>query len=541
MTQLTIECPHCTKSFELTEALAGPLLETERKKVGAEVDRRLATERDSIAKKASATTAAEYAEKLKASEAALADRDSKLLEAQAAELKLRAEREQLEQAKREIDLTVQRRVDAEKKAAVDQVAAAMATDFGAKLKATEAALAERDAKLRQAQEAELQIRAEREKLAQSQQELELTVQRRVDTEKKAAAEEAAAITAAEFLAKLKGVEATMAEKDAKLKVAEANELHARKLKQEAEEEKRQVELTVARRIDEERTKVRDEALRERDAELRLKLSEKDKQIDAMRQQVEEMRRKGDSVSSQLVGEVMELDLLDVLRSAFPGDTIDRVKKGQSGADIVHTVRNAAGKECGKILWESKRTKNWSDGWLSKLREDQRVVKADVAALMSETLPEGLLHFDVIEGVWVTCISTVVPMATALRQGLIETATAHRVAAGSDIKKDLVYSYLTGNGFRQRVRGALEPIVEMRTDLEREKRLISKHWGAREKQIDRTMQNMVAMHGDLQGIMGSSLPVVEGLSLLDVAEPAEQPKLSVVNSDAIATTDPLEQK
>lgn len=536
MTDMKIDCPHCKKSFELTEALASPLLEAERKKVGAEVERRLKTERDAVAKKASAETAAEYASKLKASEAAILERDNKLRQAQEAELAMRKEREQLDQAKRELDLTVQRRVDAEKKAAAEQAAAAVVAEYTSKLKVSDAALAERDVKLRQAQEAELKIRAEREQLEQAKRELDLTVQRRVDAEKKAAAEQAAAAVAAEFGIKLKASEAAVAEKDAKLKGAEEAELRALKMKQEAEEAQRQTELTVLRRMDEERAKVRDETLRQRDDEHRLKLGEKDKQLNDMRLQIEELRRKGERAPQQLVGDVLEMDLLDVLKAAFPDDEFERIKKGQSGADVIQTVRSRSGVACGKILWETKRTKAWSDAWLSKLRDDQRAVKAEVAAMMTETLPEGVRNIDIVEEVWVTGIPTVVGLATVLRKGLIETANARRAAAGTGTIKDLAYGYLTGQEFRQRVRGALEPIVELRADLEKEKRSTIRQWGAREKQLDRFMTSMAGMYGDLQGIVGASLPAVEELALLEAEDSADKPKLSVVKPDAAVGTE-----
>jgi hypothetical protein len=538
MNEIKIECPHCKKPFELTEALAFPLLEAERRKVTAEVERRLAAERDAAAQKASAAITAEYAAKLKASEAALSERDAKLRQAQAAELALRKERDQLEQEKREVDLTVQRRVDAEKKAVAEQAAAVTAGEYAAKLKASEAAVADRDAKLRQAQEAELKVRTEREKLEQEKREVELTVQRRVDAEKKAAAEQAAAATAGEYAAKLKAADAALAAKEEKVRAAEQAELEARKARQEAEEAKRQAELTVVRRVDEELAKVRENALRQRDEEYRLKLGEKDKQLGDLRQQIEELRRKGESASQQLVGDVLELDLLDLLKSAFPGDEFERVKKGQSGADVLQTVRNRSGVPCGRILWETKRTKTFSDAWLGKLRHDQREIKADVAVLMTETLPDTVRNIEMMEEVWVTGIPTAIGLATALRKNLIEIASARRAAAGAGTVKDLTYGYLTGQEFRQRVRGTIEPVLELRADLEKEKRATLKQWAARDKQLDRITSSMAGLYGDLQGIVGSSLPAVEELALLENDESAGKatPALAIVKPDAAGSAE-----
>lgn len=517
MSQLTVECPHCHQPFELTEALAAPLLEAERKRVDDDITKRVAAEREAAAKQAKASAEADYQKKLKATEATIAEKDAKLRAAQDAELAARKEREQLEQARRELDLTVQRRVDEAKALAAKQGAEQAAREFQLRLQAAETSLADKDAKLRAAQEAELLARKEREQLAQARQELDLTVQRRVDEAKEAAAKQAAEEAARQYKVKLQTVEASLAEKDAKLKAAETAELEARKLRQEAEEAKRQAELTVARRMDEERAKVREEAYRDRDSEHRLKLLEKDKQLNDMRQQIEELRRKGQTTSQQLAGDVLELDLLDVLRDAFPTDEFERIKKGQSGADILQTVRSRAGQVCGRILWESKRTKNWSHGWLAKLRDDQRAIKADLAALVSESLPEGVEHFDLVDNVWVTGIATAVDMAKAIRQGLVDVAHARRAVMGAETKKDVAYGYLTGPEFRQRVRGAIEPIIEMRADLEREKRSMNKQWSAREKQIERAAMSLAGMYGDLQGIVGASLPTVEGLSLPELED------------------------
>lgn len=530
---LEIECPKCGEHFELTEALAAPLLDAERKKVDTEVVRRVQAERAAIAKQAAAEAGVELGAKLQASQAALAERDAKLRQAQEVELTLRRDREALEQAQREMELTVQRRVDEEKAIAAKQAVADVERDFEAKLSAAQASIASMDAKLEVAQKSELALRRDREALEQAKREMELTVQRRVDEEKANAAKQAVAEVQRDFETKLSAAQASIAAKDAKLEVAAQAELHALQAKQEAEEAMRQAELTVARRLDEERAKVREQAVHERDEEYRLKIGDKDKQLMDLRLQIEDLRRKGDSTSQQLVGDVQELDLFDVLRATFPGDDIQRVKKGQNGADILHIVCNRLGQPCGKILWESKRTKNWSDGWLGKLREDQRAEKADLAALMTETLPDGVQHFDTIENIWVTGVRTVVPVAKALREAIVETANARRAAAGAGTTKDLMYGYLTGTEFRQRVRGAIDPIIEMQSDLDSERRAITKRWSAREKQLNRVMHSMAGMYGDLQGIAGSSLPDVEGLALLGVDEPEKEPKLSVVNSDLMA--------
>jgi hypothetical protein len=165
-----------------------------------------------------------------------------------------------------------------------------------------------------------------------------------------------------------------------------------------------------------------------------------------------------------------------------------------------------------ILWEAKRTKLWSDTWLPKLREDQRAAKADVAVLATETMPAQVQHFECVDGVWITAFSYVVPLAEAMRQRLLETARARRAAAGADQQKDRAYDYVTGNDFRRRVTGMLEPIVAMQVSLEAERKAAEKLFATRAKHIERVGANLAGMYGDFQGAIGPSLPTVQGLEL-----------------------------
>jgi hypothetical protein len=512
MNTLEINCPHCGDAFELTEALAAPLLEAERQKVNAEVKRRTHAELAEAVAKARTAADAEAAVRIRAAETQAEESAKKLRDAQAQELAVRQERERLVQEKAALELTVQRRVDVEKERAMTEARAAAEADWKSRFTAAAEDLAAKDAKLREAEQAELRARQLQQQAEEAARQADITVARRIEEEKQRIAAETRSEVERNWAARLQAAEESLAGKDAKLREAEQAEIQALQLKAQAEETLRQAELTIARRLDEERTKVREAAAHERDEEHRLKLSEKDKLIADMNKQIEELRRKGDRSAQQLVGDVLELDLHDVLNRSFPHDQFERIKKGQSGADLLQTVRTPSGQVCGRILWETKRTKSWNDGWLGKLREDQRTVKSELAALVTETLPDGVSNFDVVDCVWVSAIDTAAAMATALRVGLIETARARVAADGAGTKKDLVYGYLTGAEFRQRVVGMLEPIVEMRDSLLKEKTLLTRQWSAREKQLERALNNVANLYGDLHGIVGNSLPAVEGLSL-----------------------------
>ena len=202
----------------------------------------------------------------------------------------------------------------------------------------------------------------------------------------------------------------------------------------------------------------------------------------------------------------------MLKAKFPHDSIMPVPKGEHGGDVLQCVVGPLGLACGTIIWESKRTKNWSDGWLAKLREDQRTAKAEIAVIVSQTLPKEVETFDLVEGVWVTHPRAALPVALSLRQSLIEIAAARQASEGQQTKMELVYQYLTGPRFRQRVQAIVEAFSSMQEDLDKEKKVIMKQWAKRDEQIERVMQATVGMYGDLQGIAGKTLQEIEGLDL-----------------------------
>ena len=265
---------------------------------------------------------------------------------------------------------------------------------------------------------------------------------------------------------------------------------------------------------------KEQGRREAEDELRLKLTEKDQTIESMRRQLEDAQRKAEQGSQQLQGEALELTLESLLASRFPYDLIEPVPKGEHGGDVLQRVRSPHGLLCGTILWESKNTKAWSDTWLAKLRDDQRTAKAEVAVLVSHVLPKDMETFSQIDGVWITHPRAAYPVAFVLRQTLIEVAASRQIAVGQQTKTELLYQYLTGTEFRQRVEAIIDAFTAMRDDLDRERKALLKQWAKREKQIEQVIHATSGMWGDLQGIVGKSLTEIEGLSLLalDAGEP-----------------------
>ena len=314
---------------------------------------------------------------------------------------------------------------------------------------------------------------------------------------------------------IKELNEVLKQRDEKLAEAQKAQADLIRKQRELDDAMREVELTVEKRIQEGLAATRDQARKEVEEQQKLKVAEKEQTILAMQKQIEELKRRAEQGSQQLQGEVQELELENLLRAKFPFDTIEPVPKGEFGGDALQRVVSASGQPngtVGTILWESKRTKNWSDGWLVKLREDQRTAKAEVAVLVSQVLPKGVESFDVVDGVWVTSPRAVLPVATVLRHTLLQVSTARQVSEGQQTKTEMVYQYLTGPRFRHRVEAIVEAFSSMQEDLAAEKKAIQRQWAKREIQLNNVLQSTAGMYGDLQGIAGKSLQEIEGLSL-----------------------------
>ena len=318
------------------------------------------------------------------------------------------------------------------------------------------------------------------------------------------------------------LQAVMKDRDAKLAEAQKSQVELIRKQRELDDAKREMELNIEKQVQAGLGQARDKARKEAEESLKLLVMEKDQKITSMQQKIEELKQKAEQGSQQLQGEVQELELESTLRAKFPRDTIEPVPKGEFGGDALQRVFSPGGQACGTILWEAKRTKNWSDGWLPKLRDDQRAAKAEIAVIVSRVLPREVESFDLIDGVWVTSTACALPVAMALRQSLIDLMATRQTGEGQQTKMGMVYDYLTGPHFRQRVGAIVEAFTSMQDDLNAEKKAITKQWAKRESQIERVMQATVGMYGDLQGIAGKSLKEIEGLDVKMLGESGALP-------------------
>ena len=375
--------------------------------------------------------------------------------------------------------------------------------------------------------AQAKLQAEKQAIDKQREALEATVADRLDAERKTiVAEEAAranrqvAVDMEVRDRQLKELTETIASRDEKLKAAQAAEAEMLKKQRELDDKLREADLSVQRQVGEALESVRAKARQEAEEGLSLKVKEKETQIASMQQKIEELKKKAEQGSQQLQGEAQELMLEDALRARFPFDSIEPVGKGEFGGDVLQRVTNPSGQVCGTILWETKRTKVWSDGWLTKLKGDQRAAKADLALIVSHALPKDVHSFDLVDGVWVTGPHCLIPVATSLRESLILMAGVKAAGEGQQTKSALMYEYLTGPRFRHRIEAVVEQFSEMQSDLASERKATMKRWAKREQQLHLVLDSTAGLYGDLQGIAGRSMIEIEALDVALLEGPDE---------------------
>lgn len=376
-------------------------------------------------------------------------------------------------------------------------------DFDFRRKQQEKLFAQRDKELRDRQE----------RLETAQKTLDREVKARLEAGKAKLLETARREAEGEFMLKVNHLQTQLDANKDKVKQAQSRELELLRKQTELKEKQEALELELHRKLSEERVKIREAAKDELAEGHKLKIAEKDKVIEDCKKQIAILLQKADQGSQQLQGEVLELELEAVLKAQFPHDEILPTPTGVRGADLLQKIRTVSGTECGTIIWESKRTRNWSDGWIGKLKENQRTNGADIAVILTRALPKDVKSFAWLEGVWVTDLAAYIGLAIALRQGLVSTAHERQSAIGKNEKIEVLYRYLSGIEFRQKIETFVEAFIGLRDELESERRAMAKIWASREKQITKAIDSAARMYGDIQGIIGQkALPEIKALQL-----------------------------
>ena len=327
-------------------------------------------------------------------------------------------------------------------------------------------------------------------------------------------------TQLEYEDKIKSLEEENEKRRSENKLLKQKELDLLKREKELKEEKEENELNVEKQLLEKRDEIAQEVRKQEQEKTSLRIKEYEKKLEDQIKLVEQMQRKAEQGSMQMQGEVQELALEDLLRNEYPFDLIDEVPKGVSGADVIQTVVNSSQQICGKIIYESKRTKAFSESWIEKLKEDQRNQHADLAIIITETLPKDMEKFGRKDGVWICSFNEAKGLSFVLREMIIKT---HSVKASEENKGDkmsLLYHYLVSNDFKHRIEAIVEGFSGLKDDLDKEKRAMQKIWKEREKQIEKVTSNTIDMYASIKGIAGTAIGTVQALELTEGDEPIE---------------------
>ncbi|MGN8454145.1 DUF2130 domain-containing protein [Helicobacter pylori] len=318
-----------------------------------------------------------------------------------------------------------------------------------------------------------------------------------------------------FLEQQKGLELLQKELDEKSK--QVQELHQKeaeieRLKRENNEAESRLKAENEKKLNEklelEREKI-EKALHEKNE---LKFKQQEEQLEMLRNELKNAQRKAELSSQQFQGEVQELAIEEFLRQKFPLDSVEEIKKGQRGGDCIQVVHTREFQNCGKIYYESKRTKEFQKAWVEKLKSDMREIGADVGVIVSEALPKEMERMGLFDGVWVCSFEEFKGLSAVLREGVIQVSLAKKSQENKGDKVDLLYHYLTSSEFSMQVNAIIEGFEQLRADLESEKRAMARIWKSREKQIDKVFEGTINMYGSIKGIAGNVIGQVKALEL-----------------------------
>jgi hypothetical protein len=312
----------------------------------------------------------------------------------------------------------------------------------------------------------------------------------------------------DFENRLKSLQESNRDSEEKLRLARQKELDFLKKEKDLVNRAEEMEIELQKQLAAERVLLTDQIRKQekskneiRETEYSLRLRELEKQLDDQKKLADEMKRKAEQGSMQLQGEVQETALEEILRNAFPFDVISEVGKGIRGADCIQMVRNNFGQECGKIIYESKRTENFGGDWIEKFKKDMRSTGADIAVLVTKTMPKDLECFGLKEGIWVCTFSEVTALANVLRDGVVRVYNSTKKHENKGDKMHLLYDYLTSNEFSEQWKAIREGFVAMKMSIVNERNAMEKLWKAREKQLEKVLLNAAHVKGSVEGIAG----------------------------------------
>lgn len=403
-----------------------------------------------------------------------------------------------------------------------QLGDAISSEIEAKIKARYMDRFNKDQK--ELADKEKQYELQLEQFKKQQEDQDRIIAEKVKIQKTVLEQEAIKKAASEMQLQMDMIHKELADKEKKLKESQTKELNFLLKEKELKTKEEEFELTLQKKLQAEREQLSDQirkqeleknSIKEKDHQIQL--LELKKQLEDQKKLTEEMVRKQGQGSMQMQGEVHELALEELLKSTFPFDSIDEVGKGVKGADAIHTVRNPLGQVCGKIIYESKNTKAFGGDWIDKLKHDMRSSQADIAVIVTETMPKDMSKFGMKDGVWICDFTEIKSLAFVLRDSLIKINAAQASQENKGDKMSMLYSYLTGTEFRQQIEAIVEGFTELQFGIQREKNAMQKIWKEREKQLEKVLLNTTNFYGSVKGIAGNAIGDIKLLELGDDRE------------------------
>ncbi len=554
----SIICPHCSKNFLLNEGIAKQTIEKYEAEYESETKRLRLELAETATKEAEKNIAKKYSKEIQGLKDSLEEKDEKLEkanqrlekvkeearkealdevandkkileeklklkenalnESQSKELILIKANEKLEQERNNIEIEHKKKITEEREKAKEEAIKQKDEEFQLKESDYLKKLATVQDEKKEAEKSiskkySKEIEELKESMIEKDEKIEKANQRieKVKEESRKEALEESANEKSALEEKLKIKENAITDfRNKELKLIYKNE--------KLEEEKANLDLDYKRKLNEERENIKKQTMHQKDEEFKLKEAEYQKKLSDAQKANEELSKKLENKSQQFTGDVLEIFLEDTLKNSFKQDNIQRIGKGVKGADVLQIVFNNLGQSCGKILWEAKRHEDWQDKWIQKLKDDQMEQNAEIAIIVTTALPKGCSElFTKEDDIWIISDQLIKPFANTLRFTLIETSKQKQINLGKDEKKELIYNYLNSPQFVQKVKSVLGTFVNMKNDLDKEKASIQRIWKKRETQIERVVNNISSVVGELQGLSQGSLSQLEDIEQLMLPE------------------------
>lgn len=370
-------------------------------------------------------------------------------------------------------------------------------------------------------EKENKLRSFQARLKQQQVEIDNIVNQKVAEKEGALKKELKDKVRHEYQFEITELHKEIIEKQKHINDAKGKEIELAKLQRKFEVQQKDFELAMQHALSKERSTLEDQISKREQQKYSMKFAEKEKQLQDLKKQLDEAQRKAEQGSMQTQGEILEVEVEKILSTRFPFDETIEIKKGQNGADALLKVMNRSGKEAGVIAFEGKRTKVFSEQWINKLKQDMQLHGADVGVIVTEVMPTDMPHFGLRNGIWICSFHEVEGLAMVLRESLINIYLAKQSQVGKEGKMELLYGYMCSTEFKLQIEGIVEAFSCMKTDLDKEKRLMQKTWKEREKQIDLVITNTIDLYGSVKGIAGKSIQEVKALEVNSEDLPLEE--------------------